>query len=241
MTTAASGPKDQARLALAVFTAVFFLALTPFGQGALAKLTQLSFGGSAKAATADPGLMQYLPPGSVAPFVLQAASFGEREQAVRCLSEAIYYEAAFEPADGQRAVAQVVVNRVRDPNFPDTVCGVVYQGWERKTGCQFTFVCDGSLSRRPPSAGQLERVRPLAEAALNGYVHLGVGTATHYHTDWVDPYWAPTLDKVAQVGDHVFYKWRGKAGQPERLNVAYVGGELDAWNRIAPGVARRFG
>src|SRR5688500_14905114 len=86
-------------------------------------------------------VVQPLPPGSVQPFVFPASRGAERERAVHCLAEAVYYEAGFEPEAGQEAVAQVVLNRVRDPNFPDTVCGVVYQGWWRKTGCQFTFVC----------------------------------------------------------------------------------------------------
>ncbi|HEX8231946.1 MAG TPA: cell wall hydrolase [Caulobacteraceae bacterium] len=240
MEASATARRDLPHLALTVFAAVLLIALTPFGQQALKLLTSMSFGGAAWADTAGPGLQQHLPPGSVSPFILRTSDVADREQAVTCLSEAIYYEAAFEPLDGQRAVAQVVVNRVRDPNFPNTVCGVVYQGWQRKTGCQFTFACDGSLRRRPPSTEQLERVRPIAERALDGYVAVEVGTATHYHTDWVHPYWAPTLDRVAQVGDHVFYKWKGRAGQPEALKVAYDGGEAEAWSRIAPGLYSRY-
>lgn len=167
-------------------------------------------------------------PGGVQPFVLQAADPAERETAVNCLAEAVYYEAGFEPVTGQRAVAQVVVNRVRDRNFPGSVCGVVYEGAGRKTGCQFSFVCDGSLRRRPPGAAQLARARVIAEQALSGYVVTEVGTATHYHTDWVDPYWRPSLDQITQVGDHVFYKWPGKAGRPAALSAGrYAGGEVE--------------
>jgi hypothetical protein len=158
----------------------------------------------------------------------------ERELAVNCLSDAIYYEAAFEPEDGQRAVAQVVLNRVRDPNFPHTVCGVVYQGWQRKTGCQFSFVCDGSLKRRPPEPDQREHARLIATQALSGVVVEGVGTATHYHTDYVDPYWRSTLVEITKIGQHVFYKWPGKAGLPSALDEPYEGGEAETWASIRP-------
>jgi hypothetical protein len=172
--------------------------------------------------------------GEVDPFVLITPDPKERLAAVDCLADAIYYEAAFEPVAGQRAVAQVVVNRVRDRNFPKSVCGVVFQGAERKTGCQFTFTCDGSMNRRPPKPKQRARAKVIAEQALSGYVATEVGTATHYHTDWVDPYWKPTLDEITQVGDHVFYKWRGKAGKPTALkNARYEGDEIDVWAEYA--------
>ncbi|MDZ7587989.1 MAG: cell wall hydrolase [Parasphingorhabdus sp.] len=88
---------------------------------------------------------------------------------LQCLTQAVYYEAASEPDAGQRAVAQVVLNRVRHPAYPRTVCGVVYQGSERRTGCQFTFTCDGSL-RRTPSAFFWERARRVAADALAGRI-----------------------------------------------------------------------
>jgi spore germination cell wall hydrolase CwlJ-like protein len=81
------------------------------------------------------------------PFVAGSRNKYERKRAVRCLATAIYFEAALESERGQRAVAQVVLNRVKDPNFPNSVCQVVYQGWERQTGCQFSFTCDGALLR----------------------------------------------------------------------------------------------
>ena len=172
--------------------------------------------------------------GGVDPFVLITPDPAEREAAVDCLADAIYYEAAFEPVAGQRAVAQVIVNRVRDRNFPKSVCGVVFQGAERKTGCQFTFTCDGSMKRRPPKPKQIARAKVIAEQALSGYVATEVGTATHYHTDYVDPYWRPTLNKVAKVGDHIFYKWPGKAGKPTALkNERYKGDEVDVWAEYA--------
>jgi hypothetical protein len=170
-----------------------------------------------------------LPP-QAPPFIFPDVSAAERARAVSCLAEAVYYEAGFEPVEGQRAVAQVVLNRVRDRNFPATVCGVVYQGAGRKTGCQFSFVCDGSLWRRPPHERDWDRARSIAASALSGYVVAAIGTATHYHTDYVDPWWAPTVVKVAQVGAHIFYRWPGRAGQPAALDDdRYEGGELRFW------------
>ena len=97
------------------------------------------------------------------------------------------YEAGDDPA-GQRAVAQVVLNRVRHPAFPKTVCGVVFEGQDRTTGCQFTFSCDGALTRWSPSPALWTAARQIATAALTGTVYRPVGYATHYHTDWVVPY-----------------------------------------------------
>jgi hypothetical protein len=172
--------------------------------------------------------------GMVLPFIVPASDESDRTLAVDCLADAIYYEAGFEPEEGQRAIAQVVLSRVRDPNFPDTVCGVVYEGWSRKTGCQFSFVCDGSLRRRPPDPDQAQEARVIAEQALSGYVVDEVGTATHYHTDYVDPYWAPTLVKVATIGKHIFYKWPGHAGEVDALDEPYQGGEARQWASIRP-------
>lgn len=172
-------------------------------------------------------LAQFIVPidGQAAPYHLPATDPTERAEAERCLAEAVYYEAGFEPQAGQRAVAQVVVNRVRDPNFPQSVCGVVYQGWKRATGCQFTFTCDGSLKRRPPTEDQMEAARVIARDALTGHVEPLVGTATHYHTDYVAPYWRTTLVEVTKVGQHIFYRWPGHAGEPEALTAQYAGGE----------------
>ena len=152
------------------------------------------------------------------PFVLHAKDMADAQQATHCLAQAVYYEAGFQPVEGQRAIAQVILNRVRDRNFPGTVCGVVYEGWRRHTGCQFSFVCDGSLSRRPPTADELQSAEKIALEALNGYVVAAVGTATHYHTWRIDPYWNDTLVKTAQIGDHIFYRWPGKAGRPQALS-----------------------
>lgn len=145
-------------------------------------------------------------------------------RALQCLTQAIYYEAASESDDGQRAVAQVVLNRVTHPQYPHSVCGVVFQGSSRKTGCQFSFTCDGSLARQPSVAGWA-RARRIAADALAGYVYRPVGLATHYHTIWVNPYWAPTLTQVTVIGAHRFYRWKGAAGLPGAFTSVYLGAE----------------
>lgn len=135
-----------------------------------------------------------------------------RERAIDCLAAAVLYEAG-DTAEGQRAVAQVVLNRLRHPAFPKTVCGVVFEGSERVTGCQFTFTCDGALARVPNPAAWA-RARALATMMLDGAVDRRVGHATHYHTDWVVPYWSGSLDKITAVGTHLFFRWRGWWGTP---------------------------
>ena len=148
----------------------------------------------------------------------------DKARALQCLTQAVYYEAASESTGGQKAVAQVVLNRVMHPTYPASVCGVVYQGSERRTGCQFTFTCDGSLARKP-SATSWARARAVAAEALAGDVYAPVGYATHYHTTWINPYWASSLDHIGTIGAHRFYKWKGSAGQPGAFRTAYVGGE----------------
>ena len=155
------------------------------------------------------------------PFSMAGLGQETKAQALDCLTSAIYYEAAQESADGQRSVAQVVLNRVRHPAFPSTVCGVVYQGSTRATGCQFTFTCDGSLQRRPIEA-IWSRAKAVAQAALNGAVHAPVGLATHYHANYVVPYWASTLTKNAVVGAHLFYRWAGGWGRPAAFIQRYA-------------------
>nr|WP_221773951.1 cell wall hydrolase [Novosphingobium flavum] len=152
----------------------------------------------------------------------------DRMRAETCLTQAIYYEAASEPDAGQRAVAQVVLNRVAHPAYPKTVCGVVYQGSEKPTGCQFTFTCDGALAR-VPNRLFWERAASVARAALAGYVYAPVGLATHYHTIAVHPYWADSLNFIGTIGAHRFYRFGGPAGAPALFNPAlYRGGEPDA-------------
>lgn len=148
----------------------------------------------------------------------------DRTRAEQCLTAAVYYEAASEADAGQRAVAQVVLNRVAHPAYPNTVCGVVFQGSERSTGCQFSFTCDGALARRPNRLFW-ERAAAVARQALAGYVYAPAGLATHYHTVAVHPYWAPSLRYLLTIGAHRFYSFNGAAGRPATFRYAYLGGE----------------
>lgn len=157
------------------------------------------------------------------PFVLKGDA-GDRARAVQCLTQAVYFEAGFEPGEGQQAVAQVILNRMRHPIYPHSVCGVVYQGADLKTGCQFSFTCDGSLAKTPQKAAW-DRSRAVAERALNGFVLKSVGEATHYHTQWIVPWWQPSVSKVAQIGAHIFYRWPGTLGLPGAFNGRYAGAE----------------
>src|SRR5205807_2644499 len=160
------------------------------------------------------------------PFVFKGDA-ATRKQALECLATAIYHEAGSQDDEGERAVAQVVLNRVRHPAFPASVCGVVYEGSTRSTGCQFTFTCDGSLNRQPDLAGW-KRATGIAEAALSGSVYAPVGYATHYHANYVLPYWASTLSKNAVVGAHIFYRWAGGWGQPAAFTESYARREPNA-------------
>lgn len=170
-----------------------------------------------------------------APFLFKGSA-ANRAQAINCLASAVYYEAGNQDVDGERAVAQVVLNRVRHPAFPASVCGVVYQGSTRPTGCQFTFTCDGSLSRQPDAEGWHRAVQ-VAEAALSGSIYAPVGWATHYHADYVVPYWASTMAKSAVVGAHLFYRWAGDWGQPSIFAKAYAGSEPNAASLRAAALA----
>ena len=166
------------------------------------------------------------------PFVLTGDA-ANRKRAADCLTQAVYFEAASESEQGQRAVAQVVLNRVRHPMFPNSVCGVVYQGAGGATGCQFSFVCDGSLDK-PRTAYAWSAAERVAKAALAGRVEPSVGEATHYHTRWVAPYWAPTVAKVAQIGAHIFYRWAGAQGLPAAFSARYAAVERVPALHVAP-------
>ncbi len=150
----------------------------------------------------------------------------DRYRALNCLTSAIYYEAGNEPTEGQRAVAQVVLNRVRHPAWPKSVCGVIYQGTERNDLlCQFTFGCDGAMARKPVAA-KWARARQVAELALSGQPFAPVGLATHYHTLAVRPDWSSRLDPVAVVGAHIFYQMPGANGHIGAFRLPYSGREL---------------
>lgn len=172
-----------------------------------------------------PGALdRVIDPGPAARALRLAGSMTDRSRAQYCLTMAIYYEAASEPDAGQRAVAQVVINRVAHPTYPATVCGVVFQGSERSTGCQFSFTCDGSLARKPARMWW-DRAARVARQALAGVVYQPAGLATHYHTVQVHPYWADSLAPVGTIGAHRFYRWRGAAGRPAAFANRYFGGE----------------
>ncbi len=163
-----------------------------------------------------------LPLEKVSAFNLAGSQDGNFSTALKCLTQAVYFEAAVEPLQGRRAVAQVVLNRMRHPAYPKSVCGVVYQGSQLRTGCQFSFTCDGTLLRTP-MAGPWREAAAVALDALNGRIEPSVGTATHYHADYVLPKWAFTMDKIEQLGRHIFYRFDGSWGRAQAFNARYSG------------------
>ena len=134
----------------------------------------------------------------------RGAAKARRRADLECMTEVVYYEARGESPRGQAAVAQVVMNRVGHPAYPKSVCGVVFQGAGR-SGCQFSFTCDGSM-RHARELAAWGRARGVAGRALAGVMVADIGRATHFHTTAVSPFWAPSMLRVAQVGAHVFYK-----------------------------------
>jgi len=123
-----------------------------------------------------------------------------------CMAQAIYYESRNEPLAGQLAVAEVISNRMRDHRYPDTACGVVFQGATRTTGCQFTFTCDGALGRKPKGTAW-EQAQEIAAHVLMNLAEDRTGGATHYHATYVDPVWSAGLIKTDKIGLHVFYRF----------------------------------
>lgn len=146
-----------------------------------------------------------------------AAHFDQAQrqaQELRCLAQAIYYEARSESRQGQVAVAEVVLNRVRHRLYPDSICDVVFEGVDpaRRAGCQFSFACDGSMRREPRGRAWANAERIAAHAMLG--VNEGapaIGSATHYHTTSIAPDWSYTLVRTGQVGSHVFYRFPGRS------------------------------
>lgn len=199
---AAKGASDQRVLWL--FLPVFALSLLN-AQGGLSHwmdgiTAKLSFNDTAKVST----------PAPPSPAAIALA------ESKRCLTQAVYYEARGESLVGQEAVAQVVLNRVRDGKFRPTVCGVVFQGAERGRGCQFSFACDGSANRAL-DAVSWRRAQAVADQALGGYVFAAVGSATHYHTRRISPYWSAHLIRVGAIGAHVFYDHRRRAAKSQTV------------------------
>ena len=218
-----AGPRADARV---VFTEM----LPPARAAALIEATSGDAVVAVKAVGAEARLINAALPFATGP-IASARPFalggGELDQgrALLCLTQAVYYEAGFEPIEGRRAVAQVVLNRMRHPAYPKSVCGVVYQRNSTPV-CQFSFVCDGALYRAPTAAAWRE-ARDIAAAALGGYVATSVGSATHYHADYVAPRWAPMLAKVAKLGAHIFYRWPGAWGLPAAFTGRYIGEPTD--------------
>ena len=168
--------------------------------------------------------------GAAAPFVASQDP-AEFAQSLECLTQAVYYEARNQSDDGQRAVAQVVLNRVRHPAYPSTVCGVVFEGARRITGCQFSFTCDGSMYRAI-EPGAWDRAERIAREALAGNVYRPVGLALNYHTTSIHPYWAPSLVRQTVVGAHVFYR---RPNSSEATFTQTPGEEI----AVAPAIASR--
>ena len=151
---------------------------------------------------------------------LRLQSSAEMNEAV-CLADAIYYEARSESRSGQVAVAQVIQNRVASKHFPDTICDVVYQGSERRTGCQFSFTCDGSMDR-PLNVESWDESMDVARFVLTQTPRSLGGRSTHYHTTAVNPVWSATLEQTRQVGSHIFYRfpWRERPAATASLRAA---------------------
>ncbi len=122
-----------------------------------------------------------------------------------CLAVAIYFEARSESELGQRAIAKVIMNRVKDPAYPKTVCGVVYQNITRGGSCQFSFTCDGKPDEPKPGASWTE-AKAIARSAMGGELGIDqIRGATHYHADYVNPKWAGVLKRIGKIGRHIFY------------------------------------
>lgn len=145
---------------------------------------------------------------------------------LRCLSEAIYYEARGESPRGQVAVGEVVMNRVRSGYYPGSICGVVYQGSHRATGCQFTFTCDGSLDRRPRGAAWVKS-QQVARQIMMGYTRPVTARATHYHTAAVDPNWSSMLVETGRIGEHVFYRFPNRTERARLVQAAAARREVE--------------
>jgi spore germination cell wall hydrolase CwlJ-like protein len=196
------------------------------GQPSKAIAKHAALTASAKAPLTRPLAVAALNPnGPAQPFVLQASA-SDRALAEHCLAQAVYYEAGLQPVAGQEAVAQTVLNRLRHPDYPKSVCGVVYEGSSLRTGCQFSFTCDGSLRRGVDASLWLQSMT-IAKQALNGFVMPAVGEATYYHADYVRPYWAGALRRITQIGAHIFYRWPGASGDASAFNGQYAGHEAD--------------
>ena len=187
----------------------------------------------AEAQCRDPGRRGPNP--AAAPFLFKGSA-AARAQALNCLASAVYYEAGNQDVDGERAVAQVVLNRVRHPAFPASVCGVVYQGSTGRQAASSPSPATDRSTAQPDADGWRRAMRGRRGSAC-GSVYAPVGWATHYHADYVVPYWASTMAKNAVVGAHLFYRWAGGWGQPAAFSQAYRA--MSRMPRASHGRARR--
>jgi hypothetical protein len=136
---------------------------------------------------------------------IDSVKVGKKSKQWRCLAEALYFEARGENRVGQVAVAEVILNRVSSPSYPDTVCGVVRQGENEPKGCQFSFACDGK-AERISERDAFEEMGKVAWVMLEGKPRILTGKATHFHATNVFPRWAKRLVRTARIGDHIFYR-----------------------------------
>jgi spore germination cell wall hydrolase CwlJ-like protein len=173
-------------------------------------------------------------PAVTSPVELAAAQLSAESQ---CLAEAVYYEARGEGMAGQKAVAEVVLRRTHNRNYAGTVCGVTREGVQpgRKTGCQFTYACDGSLNRKREGEAW-QQAKLLAEKIMSGVVQLGnqTGGAVSYHNLGVQPAWADTMQKTAQIGNHIFYRFMPKDQVAQNAPVEQAGTKLMAADQAQP-------
>jgi Cell Wall Hydrolase len=201
------GPDPSAQTAALAGAELFLSAFTPHNEPVIPELAAAppsqsggEWQGLLKNASLSPEQPQTLFGG------LTEDEFRARE--LRCMATGIYFEARDEPVKGQIAVAQVIMNRIRSPFYPKTICGVVYQGERNRHGCQFSFTCTGkhnSVKEKPEWATAVK----LAKQVIAGEVWLDeVGYATHYHATYVHPPWRFELDKITQIGGHIFYKMK---------------------------------
>lgn len=147
----------------------------------------------------------------VTSFDTKPASTKYSDRELWCLSEAIYFESRGESYRGQVAVAQVVMNRLKHKLYPKTICGVVFQGEERRNACQFSFACDG-IPETVTDKKSWAQAEEIAKKVTSGELYLTeVANATHYHATYVYPDWAPRLKRVTKIGLHVFYRFKGAA------------------------------
>lgn len=166
---------------------------------------------------------------AAAPFRLAGALESSRD--LDCLTAAVYYEAGSDTAAGQAAVAQVVLNRVRHPSFPKTVCGVVYQG-AAAGHCQFSFICNGVM-RRTKSPAMWDNARKVAARALGGYVMAEAGEAVSFHAAYLGHLWS-NMQAVGRIGAHQFYRFGAHGGGAG----AFQGGVYAAEQRPDPSLSQ---